>query len=124
MKSLQNTLNSQNASESVHFNTYITSIFVIFFLQVNYNFPKLKNLPSSQLTSIDIAPIINKDSFFKKAFKDFFHFYKKLEVERHLIDLNIGRWQERQLQNSQTIFSPEQKRFAFISRFDSFRSNS
>lgn len=114
VKSLQNVLNSQDTSESVHFNTYILSILVIFFLQKSFNFPKLKDLPSTQLTSIDNNVPIDKDTL-KKAIKGFFKLYEKYEVGKHLIDLNIGRWQERQLQSSQTIFSPEQKRFAFIS---------
>lgn len=100
---------SQKSSHGFYFNTYIIAVLVIFFLQMNYKFPKIKDVPPTQCKRIDDIPNIDKDHL-KKAIGEFFHFYgQKLEVGKHLISTNIGRWQERHLQPQQLIFTPEQK---------------
>lgn len=112
VRSLQNVMNKTLAQDG--FNTYIIAVLVIFFLQVNYKFPKIKDVPLSECKSIDIIPIIDEKQL-KKSVAEFFNFYgKKLEVGKHLISTNIGRWQERHLQAKQSVFTPEQERFDFF----------
>lgn len=106
IKCLQDAL----GTDVVHFNTYIISILVIFYLQVNNNFPKLKDLSPSQIRSINIPPKIDGNAL-KQAVVDFFNFYgKKYEVSNDLISLKIGRFQKRKLDIQQKL-NPEQKRF-------------
>ncbi|XP_055323571.1 uncharacterized protein LOC129578676 isoform X2 [Sitodiplosis mosellana] len=109
VKSLQNAF-AQQGTEIIHFNTYLISILVIFFLQVNHNFPKPNELSSSNSQTIDVPPKIGKD-FLKKTVVEFFNFYgKKYEVAKDLISINIGRFQKRILDSQQTRHTPEQKR--------------
>lgn len=85
------------------------SILVIFYLQLNHNFP----------TTLDLyATLASRVSFPSKAglgafVKEFFNFYgHNYEIKNHVISLNVGRWQEKQLQKSQTNFSSGQKRYS------------
>lgn len=114
IRSLQvlNEFSGQNGTDIFNFK-YIVSILVIFFLQVNHNFLKLKDLPSSQTQNINIPPKIDKE-LLQQTIVDFFNFYgKKYEIAKDLISLNIGRFQKRKLDVTQTIFTPEQKRLVY-----------
>lgn len=97
-----NKIAAENGLVAFQFNTYTISVFVLFFLQMNYNFPTVKMLSENiQLPSCgDICQLA----------KEFFELYRKIEISKHLISLNVGKWQERELQPTQRIFSPEQKR--------------
>lgn len=112
----QNSLNEmliQKGLCAFRFNTYIISVLVIFFLQLNQNFPKLSDVPPSHTKSIDHVPQFHmeKDKF-KQTIGQFFKFYgEKFQMKRQIISVNIGRWQERILQSEQTNFTLEQKRF-------------
>lgn len=92
------------------FNTYIISVLVIFFLQINQKFPKLADIPPSHSKSINHVPHVDKE-ILKQTVYQFFKFYgDKFQMSRQIISVNIGRWQERFLQSQQTNFTAEQKR--------------
>lgn len=114
VKSWQHALNDTLRTQGLvafQFNTYIISVLVIFFLQMNYDFPKVDAVPLVNVMTINTVPSINKDAL-KKAIRAFFNFYaKQYEVDRLLISVQIGRWQERRLQAEQRKFTAEQKRF-------------
>lgn len=75
------------------FNTYIISVLVIFFLQMNHNFPTIKE------TSINVCSTISN---FKNALKEFFYFYgNHYQIRNHVISTQIGRWQQ---QHKQFVF--------------------
>lgn len=116
VKSWLNILNDIAAKEGTtafRFNTYIIAVLVVFFLQMNHNFPKLRELPSSQTDGIAsvFVPKIDKERL-KHIVEGFFEFYgKKYQFTNMLISPNIGRWQERQQPAQQTKLTSEQKRF-------------
>lgn len=117
VRSWQNVLN-ENATDkgkvAFQFNTYIISVLVIFFLQMNHNFPQIKAVPSSKIKSVTAVPNINKDVL-KKAVGGFFDFFsKRYDINNHLISTNVARWQERWLQPQQSNFTFEQKRLTFF----------
>lgn len=109
IRSWQNVLNEFLAQKSQHafrFNTYMISVLVIFFFQVNYNSPKLAYLPSSQMEFIDHVPMMDKMSL-KRAIVQFFEFYGKIYAIDDVIDVHSGKWQD--LDNR--FIHSEQKRF-------------
>lgn len=114
IKAWQNVLNevaAQRGISAFHFNTYIISVLVIFFLQIEQKCPKVKDVSSSQTKCINSIPSINKGKL-KRAVIRFFHLYgKNYDIKSHLISINVGRWQELQHKITQKIFTPEQKRF-------------
>lgn len=114
IRSWQNALNEAAAQEGLkafQFNTYIISVLVIFFLQMNKIFPKLKDLPPSKSKCIDHIEVVGNDKL-RQLVNQFFEFYgKKYQMGIQLISINIGRWQERQLPAQQTILTPEQTRY-------------
>lgn len=114
VRAWQNTLNDMAVKKgfffAFRFNTYIISVLVIFYLQLNHNFPPLADVPrSSQLKSIDNMPKTVNKAELKQAVCKFFEFYGRKYEKCKLISLNIGRWQNVQLNRQQTIFTPEQK---------------
>lgn len=108
----QNVLNESLEQRSQHafrFNTYIISVLVIFFLQVNYNYPKLAHLPSSPHTkSIDHLPKVDKVRL-KRAIVQFFEFYGKIYAIQDIISVRAGRWEDQH--NRSTHFG--EKRFVW-----------
>ncbi|XP_031626105.1 uncharacterized protein LOC116342572 [Contarinia nasturtii] len=112
IRSWQNILNDIAAKENTtafHFNTYIISVLVIFFLQMNNQFPKVKELPTLESKCIVVVPKPDQGRL-KQVVFGFFEFYaKRYEIKNHLISINIGRWQERHLQSHQINFTSEQK---------------
>lgn len=102
----------QNGLRAFEFNTYIISVLVIFFLQLNQNFPKLSDVPASNSKFIHHVPCRVEKEKIKQTIASFFKFYgEKFQMKRQIISVNIGRWQERILQSQQTNFTLEQKRF-------------
>lgn len=106
----QDTLNDLH---HVHFefNTYIISVLVIFFLQVNYNLPTVKDMMqnTSRIYSAN-------DSNFKPFVQQFFHFYgNNYQIWNHVISPHIGQWQERRIQAEQTNFSEAKKQYVYKS---------
>lgn len=93
------------------FNTYIVSILVIFFLQVEFgedSFPTVDELLQAN------ASVNSNISNFRPILRQFFYFYgHRYQMWNHIISINIGRWQERRVQAEQRCFSPAQQRFAF-----------
>lgn len=112
IRSWQNVVNTLEKGKIVfQFNTYIISVLVIFYLQMNHNFPKIKDVTSSKSKIINAVPNFNK-GLLREAVGGFFKFYAdNYEIKNHLISVNIGRWQQRHL-NSRELKSPspEQKR--------------
>lgn len=115
VKAWQNVLNevaAQRGISAFHFNTYIISVLVIFFLQIEQKCPKVKDVSSSQTKCINSIPSINKGKL-KRAVVLFFDLYGiNYSIKGHLISINIGRWQEPEYKKQQKSFSSEQKRFA------------
>ena len=91
-------------------NSYIISVLVIFFLQLNHNFPKLEDLPVSEMKFIDHVPQVDGKQL-KRAIKQFFEFYGRKYEKCKLISVNIGRWQNRQLDKNQTTLTSERKKY-------------
>lgn len=97
IRSWQNVLNELMAQKGLHafrFNTYIISVLVIFFLQVNHNSPKLRYSPSSQIKFIDHLPKVDKYDL-KRVIVQFFEFYGKIYAAQDVISVNTGRWEDR-----------------------------
>lgn len=114
VKSWQEALNGVavlNDMCAFQFNTYIISVLVIFYLQLNQNFPKLANISATQCTSMDQWPAVDKEHL-KKSIRHFFEFYGDFyEVKNRLISVHIGEWENRLLDKTQqAYFTPEQKR--------------
>lgn len=111
----QKAINETHVQKGLHafeFSTYIITVLVIFFLQLNQNFPKLSDVPASQSKSIQQVPCNVKKERLKQTIGECFKFYgEKFQIKQQTISVNIGRWQERILQSQQTNFTLEQKRF-------------
>lgn len=116
IRAWQNALNATAVQNgflfAFRFNSYIISVLVIFYLQLDYNFPKLADVPSSQLKSLDHVPPVDGAAF-KQAVCKFFEFYGRKYEKCKLISLTIGRWQNVQA-NRQVIFTTEQKLFVWF----------
>lgn len=92
-----------DGAPTFYFNTYFIFVLVIFFLQINYKFPKLNDLWTSGKKASDSDSSINKEHF-KHIVVEFFDFYAtKYEIDSHVISLSVGQWQNR--------WSPEDKRY-------------
>lgn len=86
------------------FNAYIISVLVIFFLQMNYDFP-----------TIEKTVVRSTVSNFKSALKGFFNFYgNQYDIPNHVISTQIGRWQQRYVQPDEILFDPAQKQFVLV----------
>lgn len=112
-----NDLATQNGSTAFEFNTYIISVLVIFFLQMNYGLPVVNDITilvgsgqSKALVSKTKSTLDDMQDF-DKMLGEFFHFYGgRYEINNHLISTCIGRWQEQRLTGQQKHFTVEQKR--------------
>lgn len=114
---------TQNGTPAFRFNTYIISVLVIFFYQIDQKFPKVSTVPPNQAKSIDNVPPVNVTKF-KNAVRQFFQFYGKIYGMNHkIISINIGRLEDRFLKQYQQIHSTlEQKRFVRITHENNFQS--
>lgn len=115
MKSWQEAVNGAAILKEMHafqFNTYIISVLVIFYLQLNQNFPKLAKVPASQVTSIDKVPPVD-GHLLKQSIRQFFEFYGNFyEINDQVISVHVGQWENRKFdKNPQHELTPEQKRF-------------
>lgn len=86
-------------------------------MQVNYDVPIIQEIATfrtSQETTKKPTTSSKKDAeSFEKILADFFWFYgQRYQIWNHVISLNIGRWQERRIQDQQKWFLPNQKRLA------------
>lgn len=74
IRSWQEALNEASLPKGLsafRFNTYIISVLVIFFLQVNQKFPKIAGVPRTESKFIDHVPHVEKESL-KRLISDFF----------------------------------------------------
>lgn len=93
-------------STRFEFNTYTISILVIFFLQVEYKYPKVEQIVNQYQTTSPKIPDL------EQAIKGFFTFYgKRFQMGNHVISANIGQWQERHNQPKQKLSSAAKQRF-------------
>lgn len=110
MKAWQAVLNDQaskNGLVAFDMNSYIISVLVIFYLQLNHGLPKVTELSSAIEKGTKYSPKNN----FGQFVREFYEFYgKTFENNAHLISVYVGRWQQKK-QGEQKHFSPEQKRF-------------
>lgn len=116
-----NKLATKNGNAAFQFNTYIISVLVIFFLQMNYSLPPVNDVTilvgSGQSTAApNSKSTLDEVNDFDKMLGEFFHFYgSRYEINNHLISTCVGRWQEQRLTGQQKHFTAEQKRFRFRS---------
>lgn len=93
-----------------HFNTYLISVLVIFFFQVNYGAPVIEHIwtnPTEMISETTNHP-------FMQYVQEFFSFYgNTYQIENHVISTHIGRLQQRKLQPVQGL-SLAQQRFVFF----------
>lgn len=109
VRAWQNVLNDVAAKHGLvafHFNTYIISVLVIFYLQLKHKLPKIKELSSNKAQlpgGLKLGQLI----------EGFFSFYgKTFESGAHLISVNVGKWEQKNQSGQKQIhFNPEQKRF-------------
>lgn len=86
-------------------------------MQVNYDVPIIQEITSVRSKSDRLRKMNNalhkKDLIsFDKILADFFWFYgQRYQIWNHVISLNIGRWQERRIQDQQKFYLPNQKRY-------------
>lgn len=81
-------------------NTYIISMLVIFYLQMNHGLPIVTELASTIAAKTKFVSENKLDEFVK----EFYEFYgRKFEPKTHLISINVGKWQQK-----------IQKRFVFL----------
>ncbi|XP_055326064.1 uncharacterized protein LOC129579895 isoform X2 [Sitodiplosis mosellana] len=114
----RNALNSilaPTGTIAFQFNTYLISVLVIFFMQVNYEVPTTQEMVSIRSNAEAMKKAhssLDKDlAMFDKILADFFWFYgQRYQIWNHVISLSIGRWQERRIQDQQKHFLPNQKR--------------
>lgn len=77
---------------------------------MNYKFPKLNDLPTSESKLIDVVPKPSPE-YLKQVVLGFFEFYaKRYEINNHLISVNIGRWQQIRVKSYSTQVPTEIKR--------------
>lgn len=113
MKALINVLNDIATKKQLpilNFNGYIISVLVIFYLQVKHDFPTINGLQSKLSSNATLLAEQRLD----EIIVDFFNFYGKTYESTHLISLNVGRWQEKRLQETQKNFTAEQKRLDYF----------
>lgn len=119
LKSLQEALNRAGILKEMHafeFNTYIISVLVVFYLQLNQNFPKLASVLAAQVTSIDKVPPAD-GHLLKQSIRQLFEFYgNSYKIEDHVISLHIGKWDNRTFDPNQQEITLEQKRFVHFTR--------
>lgn len=117
IKSWQNALNdsaARNGLSAFQFNTYIISVLVIYFLQLNNQFPKITTVPTTETKFIDCVPSLEKEKF-KCAVVEFFKFYSsQYQIKNHVISVNIGRWKNRIIENKQSNLTPEEERYKLL----------
>lgn len=116
LKSWQDALNSAailKEMQAFQFNSYIISVLVIFYLQLNQNFPKLGDVRRvSRTNSIDNAPPVDAN-LLKQSIRQFFKFYGNFyDFKKQVISVHVGQWENRQFEkDQQRKYTPEQKRF-------------
>lgn len=119
LKSWQEALNRAailKEMQAFQFNSYIISVLVIFYLQLNQNFPKLTNVPVSQASSIDKVPPVDIN-LLKQSIHQFFEFYgNSYDIKDHVISVHVGQWENRAFEKDQQHeYTPEQRRFVHFS---------
>lgn len=117
VRAWQTVLNDVAAKQGLvafHFNTYIISILVLFYMQVKHELPKVNDIPSMAFKNVKILPKID----FSHIVQEFFYFYgKTFDSKTHLISVNIGKWQTKEVPSSQKHFTVDQKRLDFLTIF-------
>lgn len=107
-----NAILKENGEIAFEFNSYILSVFVIFFLQVNSNLPTVDKFISSDQPVETNDQLSDESKNFGLLVRAFFQFYgDKYNIEEHLISTYIGQWQQIRLQNEQKRITPAQKRY-------------
>lgn len=93
----------QKITKEFEFNTYIISVLVIFFLQMNHGLPTTINLGDNYTKT-------NKDLIY-----EFFLFYaRKFQHKSHIISARFGRWQQRKWNPRHKIFDGEQQKYYIL----------
>lgn len=102
-------MNSDNDVIKFHFNTYMISILVIFFFQVNYNVPVVDHIwsiPPKNASDHDVDLI--------KLIQEFFSFYgNDYKIYNQVVSTHVGQWLERFMPVGHML-STTQQRYVFI----------
>lgn len=110
VRAWQNVLNEEASKSGLvafNMNSYIITVLVIFYLQLNHELPTVTELPLVIANGTKFSPKNSFDEFVK----EFFEFYgKTFESKMHLISVNVGKWQQKE-QGEQNEFTTAQKRF-------------
>lgn len=107
------TVLNKSEPQQFHFNTYIISVLVIFFLQMDHNVPTVDNIMN--FTSNPNSKCKN----FKALPRQFFELYgNRYQMCNHVISAHIGQWQERRVQAEQKHFPGAKQRY--LDEYDSF----
>lgn len=113
IKAWQNELNKEASKHGLvvfNMNLYIITVLVIFYLQMNHNLPKVKDLSSVISNQLKFA--IKSD--LGQLIKGFFEFYgKSFNCNTHLISIHDGRWQQKVVKNQKSL-TEEQKRYVLF----------
>lgn len=84
------------------FNSYIISVLVIFFLQINYGLPTTMNLESTYTK-------ITKE--WSHLIFEFFKFYSTSYLNKgHIISARFGRWQQLKWNPADPMLDDEQRK--------------
>lgn len=113
IKTWQDVLNDLDVAK-FNFNTYIISVLVIFFLQLNHKLPRIDEISTVQSNTNS-----NIDNF-KNILRQFFDLYgNRYQIWNHVISAHIGQWQERRTQSEQVNYSEAKQRLVLtlISRY-------
>lgn len=97
VRSWQNIVNrfaTENGTTGFQFNTYIISVLVIFFFQIKYYIPKVRDLRESKLKSLDDVPNMDKQRL-KRVVMEFFEFYANIcDFNTQIMSVKYGQWEE------------------------------
>lgn len=90
-------------------NTYIISVLIIFFLQVNHEFPTVDGATAIHSSNSDFKPIL----------RHFFNFYgNQYDILKQVISTHIGQRQSREIQSQQNDLTPAQIQFVSFLAFN------
>lgn len=110
VKAWQNVLNEEASKKELaavfNMNSYIIAVLVIFYLQLNIDLPTVAELPLTFPKRSKFSPIKS----FDELVKGFLNFYgKTFEPKMHLISVNVGKWQQKELGDQRNFTSPQKE---------------
>lgn len=94
IRAWQNVFNQMSNEQLLHFNTYIISILVIFYLQMSKSLPALKDLPKAVAEAKANESVKCGMADFRRTLHGFFSFYGgNYKISQHVVHVQSGQWQ-------------------------------